>query len=188
MFSWDNERPAHTVFLQDFQIDPFPVTCAEYVDFISDGGYQHSCHWLEDGWKTVQKQQWTAPLYWEKRDDQWWVEELSGWQSVASRADTPVCHVSYYEAQAFAKWSGRRLPTEAEWEKAACFSAQDEQKNVALNCSPNSGNFMESNLWQPHSARHYKHLPSPSGAVSMMGNVWECVGMDAVRLRALPWV
>ncbi len=116
-FAFDNELPRHRVFLHGFQLANRLVTNAEYLAFLSDGGYDRPECWLSDGWATRQTQGWNAPLYWEKHDGQWSVVTLAGLQPL--RLEEPVCHVSYYEADACARWMGARLPTEAEWETAA---------------------------------------------------------------------
>ncbi|MBE9112313.1 ergothioneine biosynthesis protein EgtB [Nodosilinea sp. LEGE 07298] len=116
-FAFDNESPAHLVYLPDFALANRLVTNGEYLEFIADGGYQTAAHWLAEGWAMVQSEGWQAPLYWEQRDGQWWVFTLGGLKPV--NLMEPVCHVSYFEADAFAQWRGHRLPTEAEWEVAA---------------------------------------------------------------------
>lgn len=116
-FAFDNEGPAHRIYLQDFALANRPVTNGEYLEFIVDGGYQTASHWLAEGWATVQSEAWQAPLYWEQRDGDWWVFTLGGMQPV--NPAEPLCHLSYFEADAFATWRGCRLPTEAEWEIAA---------------------------------------------------------------------
>jgi ergothioneine biosynthesis protein EgtB len=115
-FSYDNERPVHDVLLQPFRLADRLVTNDEWVAFIADGGYRTATLWLADGWGWVQQEGIEAPLYWEDRDDEWWSMTLHGMQPVG--ADSPVVHVSFYEADAFARWSGKRLPTEFEWEHA----------------------------------------------------------------------
>jgi ergothioneine biosynthesis protein EgtB len=138
-----------------FQIASRPATNAEYLEFMRAGGYQQSDLWLSMGWATVQQEDWQAPLYWEQRDGAWWQFTLSGLRPV--NPDEPVAHLSYFEADAFARWAGGRLPTEAEWEVAA--------ENV-----PIDGNFAESRRFHPRPL-----APTPDGAplVQMYGDVWE---------------
>lgn len=133
-FCFDNETPTHNVYLQSYEIADRLVTNADYMAFIEDGGYQNSQLWLADGWAEVNSNQWTAPLYWVKKQSQWYQYTLAGLQPVS--VEQPVCHVSYYEADAFARWAGARLPTEQEWENA-----------VASVDSP--GQFIESANLQP---------------------------------------
>jgi len=116
-FAFDNERPRHRVLLRAYGLGSRAVTSAEYREFIDDGGYERPELWLSDGWRTVQERGWRAPLYWERAEDDWHVYTLSGLAPVV--ADAPVAHVSYYEADAYARWRGARLPTEQEWEHAA---------------------------------------------------------------------
>ena len=112
-FGYDNESPRHRVFLEPFQIASRPVTNGEFAAFIDDGGYRRPGLWLSDGWDTVEANGWQAPLYWEHGDGGRQVMTLAGMRALNEHA--PVCHVSYYEANAFARWAGGRLPTEAEW-------------------------------------------------------------------------
>ncbi|WP_422035465.1 ergothioneine biosynthesis protein EgtB [Reyranella sp.] len=116
-FAFDNEGPRHRCWLDAFALAMLPVSCGEYLDFIEDGGYRRPEFWLSAGWDCVKQRDWEAPLYWEKRDGAWHVFTLSGLELVDP--NRPVCHVSAFEAAAFAKWSGKRLPREAEWEIAA---------------------------------------------------------------------
>ena len=148
-FAFDNERPRHRHFLDGFRIASRPVSNAEYLAFIEDGGYDEPTLWLSDGWQTVKEKNWRSPLYWEQRDNEWWQMTLAGMRKIDPAE--PVCHVSYFEADAYARWAGKRLPTEAEWEVAASAVAPD-------------GNFLES-----------KRLhPQPAGAnAGFFGDVWE---------------
>ena len=116
-FIFDNEGPAHRVWLEPFEIADRLVTAGEYIAFIEDGGYRRPELWLSDGWATVEAERWAGPLYWEQRGGQWTRFSLEGRRPVNPRE--PVLHVSYYEADAYARWAGCRLPSEAEWEVAA---------------------------------------------------------------------
>jgi ergothioneine biosynthesis protein EgtB len=116
-FAFDNESPRHRVFLPPFAIASRPVTCGEWVQFIEDGGYERANLWLSEGWATVQDKSWDAPMYWSHTEPGWSVFTLGGPKELDPAE--PVCHVSYYEADAFARWAGARLPTEFEWELAA---------------------------------------------------------------------
>jgi len=152
-FAYDNELPRHDVFLQDFVINDRLVTSREFLDFICDGGYETPTLWLSEGWAAVQSQNWKSPLYWHKRDGEWWEFTLLGLRPVV--LDVPVCHVSYFEADAFARWSGRRLPTEFEWEHAAA-------------AVPIQGNFVDDQRWHPQPSSDAKAAPS-----QLWGDVWE---------------
>jgi ergothioneine biosynthesis protein EgtB len=147
-FAFDNEGPRHTVYLQDFQLSSRLVTCGEYLEFIEAGGYHSAEYWLAEGWSIIQTEGWRSPLYWEQIEDQWFAMTLGGLRSL--HEDEPVCHVSLFEADAFARWVGKRLPTEAEWEVAA---AQE----------PTQGNFL---------AQDFLH-PVPSPTFQLYGDVWE---------------
>jgi ergothioneine biosynthesis protein EgtB len=153
-FSFDNERPRHRALVEAFELASRPVTNGEFLEFVRDGGYAQPEHWLSDGWAKVQADGWRAPLYWEQRDGEWLQLTLSGLREV--RAEEPVVHVSYYEADAFASWAGARLPSEAEWE-------------IATGALPIQGNFAESGLLHPAALR----IPAGDGPSQMFGDVWE---------------
>jgi len=116
-YCFDNEQPAHQVLLQPVRLARSLVTNGAWLEFMADGGYATPTLWLSDGWATVDAQGWTAPGYWRVIDGAWFVMTLGGLRAVDPAE--PVCHVSYYEADAFARWAGADLPTEAEWEVAA---------------------------------------------------------------------
>jgi ergothioneine biosynthesis protein EgtB len=116
-FAFDNEGPRHRVWLEPFALATWPVTCGEYLAFIEDGGYRRPEFWLSAGWDCVTQREWTAPFYWERDGERWQVFTLAGMKPL--EPNEPVCHVSAYEAAAFAKWAGKRLPREQEWEIAA---------------------------------------------------------------------
>lgn len=116
-FCFDNELPRHPVLLRDGALDPHLITNGDYLEFIEAGGYQKSEYWLSEGWSLIQSKQWKAPLYWIQQSEQWFIFTLMGMQPL--NLGEPVCHVSYYEADAFACWRGKSLPTESEWEVVA---------------------------------------------------------------------
>jgi ergothioneine biosynthesis protein EgtB len=116
-FAFDNEGPRHRVYCEGLRLASRLVTCGEYRQFMDDGGYERPELWLSDGWHARNAHDWQSPLYWERADDEWRTFTLGGTRAVND--SEPVCHVSYYEADAYARWAGARLPTEAEWETAA---------------------------------------------------------------------
>ncbi|HKV36124.1 MAG TPA: ergothioneine biosynthesis protein EgtB [Pyrinomonadaceae bacterium] len=183
-FSWDNEKPAHQVFLQDFQIDRGLVTNGQFLNFMRDGGYQNFRWWFSEGWETVKQEHWQAPLYWELHDGEWMIRGFTGLHSVDTRADDPVSHVSYYEASAFAKWAGKRLPTEAEWEKAACYDAERKVKRRFPwgDTDPDSGNtnLFENGFWSVSPVGAFPDGSNPYGCQQMIGDVWEWTTSDYV--------
>src|SRR5262249_43134830 len=119
-FAWGNEKPRHKVFLQDFAIDRAPGSNGQFLEVIEARGYRDYRWWLSEGWEAVHRERWEAPMYWELHDGTWMIRDFHGLHPAVEKANEPVTHVSYFEAAAFAKWTGKRLPTEAEWEKAAC--------------------------------------------------------------------
>ena len=152
-FAFDCEGPRHRVLIEPYRLAERPVTNREWIEFIVDGGYRNPLLWLSEGWAASRDQGWTMPLYWEQRDDVYWTMTLRGAQPLD--LDAPVTHVSYFEADAFATWSQRRLPTETEWENAA--------RGVT-----HSGNFSDSGYLRPRPAS-----AAAEGPGQMFGDVWE---------------
>ena len=154
-FHFDNEGPHHRQFVEAFQLMPRLVTNGDYLEFIEDGGYRRPEFWLSLGWYTVNEQRWEAPLYWEKRDGSGWVFTLAGMRELDK--DEPVCHVSYFEADAFARWAKARLPNEFEWEVAAADL-------------PYAGNFAENKRFHP---QPLNQTATRQPLAQMFGDVWE---------------
>lgn len=152
-FAFDNEGPRHQTFLYDYGLANRPVTNGEYLAFIEDGGYANHEHWLSDGWFEVQSRSWRAPEYWVQRDGAWFEYTLGGLAPLDREAS--VAHVSWYEADAYARWTGHRLPHESEWERAA-------RDGVA------PGPFLEAGKLAPGRVD-----AGPGAPAAMLGGVWE---------------
>jgi ergothioneine biosynthesis protein EgtB len=151
-FAYDNEGPRHRVFLEAFELASRPVTNGEYLAFMGDGGYTRPELWLSAGWAAVQENAWSEPFYWEQRDGRWWSYTVGGMREV--NPHEPVVHLTFFEAEAFARWAGARLPTEAEWEVAAAGV-------------PVEGNMAESGRLHPEPAA------DGDGLLQLFGDVWE---------------
>jgi len=181
-FAFDNEKPLHKVFLQDFLIDRAPVSNDDYLEFMKDGGYQNFRWWHSTGWERVNTEQWQAPLYWEQKDGEWMIRDFAGLHQVKDKLNEPVSHVSFLEASAYAKWAGKRLPTEAEWEKAASFSpALNSTREFPWGDAPpgeNLGNLFENGLWGVAPIGSFPQGQSPYGCQQMIGDVWEWTTSD----------
>ncbi|MCY4491742.1 MAG: ergothioneine biosynthesis protein EgtB, partial [Thaumarchaeota archaeon] len=173
-YCYDIELPEHKVYLNEYSIDSHPVTNAQYMEFIKDGGYENYTFWLSDGWEKVKENGWRAPMYWKETKDGWITNSFSG---NVINPNEPVCHVSYYEADAYCKWAERRLPTEAEWEKAACWNEKKQEKTTFPwgNDSPTEKrcNLLESHIWGCTDISSYPKGASHYGCQQMIGNVWE---------------
>lgn len=154
-FSFDNETPVHKDYSNSFKLASRLVTNREYLEFIEDNGYKRPEIWLSDGWRTAEANDWNAPLYWEKKNGGWQYFTLSGTRKIS--LDEPVCHVSYYEADAYARWAGARLPAESEWEIAA--------SNLTI-----EGNFVENENYHPTVVSVEANNREP---LQMFGDVWE---------------
>lgn len=150
-FCFDNETPRHSVYVAPFKLANRPVSNGEYLEFIDAGGYADPLLWLADGWSLIRQQKQSCPAYWHRIDDGWFEYTLAGLQPL--NRNQPVCHLNYFEACAFATWTGQRLPTEFEWEVAA---AQE----------PLSGNLLDLNVLHPRPADR-------AGLTQIYGDVWE---------------
>jgi ergothioneine biosynthesis protein EgtB len=183
-FAWDNEKPAHEVFTRDFAIDKALVSNGDYLAFIRDGGYENFRWWFSEGWEAVNREQWRAPLYWELHDGEWMIRDFSGLATAESRKNDPVSHVSFFEASAFAKWAGKRLPTEAEWERAACYDARRKTSNAFPwgNTAPDSGkaNLFENAYWSVAPIGAFPAGANSYGCHQLIGDVWEWTTSDYV--------
>jgi ergothioneine biosynthesis protein EgtB len=166
-FAFDSEEPRHRVWLDPYRLDRCPVTNAQWLQFVADGGYRTPLLWLSAGWAKVLEEHWSMPLYWEERDGEIWSMTLRGAQPIDPAA--PVTHVSYFEADAFATWAGKRLATEFEWEHAA-------------STVPMSGNFLESGRLRPKGATDVDASAASQtssgtlaadGPLQLFGDVWE---------------
>ena len=184
-FAFDNETPQHKFYLAPFSLANRLVTCAEYLAFMEEGGYNRPELWLSEGWITQRAESWQAPLYW-KRDaatkSGWCIYTLHGFIPLEEISETPVCHLSFFEADAYARHAGHRLPTEFEWEHAATHSAlsmnclpertlslsKGESKDLRLSAAAEfSANMLESNHLHPTPAT------TAPGLQQMFGDVWE---------------
>ena len=155
-FAYDNEGPRHRVLLEPFALGADLVTNRDFLAFIGDGGYRRPGLWLSDAWLTVQAEGWRHPLYWEPGDGVWWERTLGGRRILPP--DAPVTHVSFFEADAFARWAGARLPTEAEWEHATQRAAPAAD-----------GTLLDDGALHPEG----RAVPTHGGFRHLLGEVWE---------------
>ena len=176
-FCYDNELPEHKIYLYPYQIDSTLVTNGDFINFIENGGYTTYKYWLSDGWDLVLENDWNCPLYWFKKNDLWMKKDFFGIREID--VDEPVMNLSYYEADAYCKWKNKRLPTEAEWEKAASWNDDLKIKTTypwgnELPTSHNS-NLLETFLWKPTKVGTYEKGKSYYGCYP---DDWRCLGMD----------
>ena len=190
-FAFDNETPRHPVFIAPYRLASRLVTCAEYLSFIEQNGYNRPELWLAEGWSTIRAEDWQAPLYWERdqgTNSGWRIYTLHGFRSLDDLSETPVCHLSFFEADAYARWAGHRLPTEFEWESAAAQYLAQKQKDLSARFNtlrtaeageksadaasigsrqPILGNLLETGHLHPTTAS------ALSGLQQVFGDVWE---------------
>ncbi|WMX43907.1 ergothioneine biosynthesis protein EgtB [Streptomyces roseicoloratus] len=187
----DNERPAHTRIVRSFLLDTVPVTNGAYQAFMADGGYHDERWWHPEGWAQIREHGIEAPLFWRREGGQWLRRRFGVTGPVVE--DEPVLHVSWYEADAYARWAGRRLPTEAEWEKAARHDPETgrSRRYPWGDADPGPGH---ANLGQRHldpaPAGSYPEGASPLGVRQLIGDVWEWTASDFLPypgFRAFPY-
>lgn len=181
-FCYDNEVPEHKTYLNAYEIDTYPVTNKQFMAFIDAGGYEDYRFWLSDGWDIVNEKKWDAPLYWQKMEGYWYKKDFAGLNKILPHE--PVTNVSYFEADAYSKWAGKRLPTEAEWEKAASWNEELNKKTMypwgnKLPSEHNS-NLLESWNWAPSQIGSYPQGKSYYGCQQMLGDVWEWTSSEYV--------
>ena len=181
-FCYDNELPEHKTYLNPYEIDKYPVVNRDFIEFIDAGGYHNYRFWLSDGWDLVNEKQWNAPLYWRKIDGQWYKNDFRGLNKVSPYE--PVTNVSYFEADAYSKWAGKRLPNEAEWEKAASWNDDLKRKTTYPwgddLPSDSTANLLESWTWAPSQIGSYPFGKSHYGCHQMIGDVWEWTSSEYV--------
>lgn len=163
-FAYDCERPRHQVLIHPFGLGKRLVTNGEWLAFMLDGGYRRAELWLSDGWHCCQREGWQMPLYWRDEKDGWKYLTLQGVEPL--REEVPVCHISYYEADAFARWANARLPTEFEWEYAAQGYGKSGD-HAGAQTNELDGDFAEASRWQPQVAE------MSHGLTQLYGDVWE---------------
>jgi gamma-glutamyl hercynylcysteine S-oxide synthase len=172
--SYDNERPRHEVALEPFSIDVHPVTNGEYLAFLEDGGYDMRGAWSEHGWAWKVEAGLMAPKHWTRTGDGW--DERFMDRVVPLDPERPVCHVCYWEAEAYARWAGKRLPTETEWEAAASWDPETGEKSIYPwgdeEPTPEHAN-LDQLLFETTPVGSYPAGVSPLGCWDMLGNVWE---------------
>jgi ergothioneine biosynthesis protein EgtB len=181
-FAWDNECPRHTTYINAFALETHLVTNAEYLDFMRSGGYSDYRWWLSAAWEWLKTEQIQAPMYWERTEESSEVWNIRDYRGVRSAENNePVTHISYYEAAAFAKWRGKRLPTEAEWEYAAMYGTSGEKQLFPWGNAPLEqyhANLFENKLWCASEAESFSAGTSAHGISQLIGDAWEWTGSD----------
>ena len=183
-FCYDNELPENKVFLNPYSIDNCLVTNGDFMRFMKDGGYENYKFWLADGWDLVVNEDWHCPLYWyfDEEKNKWFKKDFCGRSEI--NLNEPVVNISYFEADAYAKWANKRLPTEAEWEKAAAWDEDKQVKSVYpwgdQLPSKNHANLFESYIWRPTIAGSFPLGKSHYGCYQMIGDVWEWTSSEYV--------
>jgi iron(II)-dependent oxidoreductase len=175
-FCYDNELPVHKLFGPDFAIARFLTTNAEFAEFMAEGGYENKEFWSDDGWEFREKENLTAPLYWRRVDNEWLIRTMFEEKTLAQMAAHPVYGVSFYEAEAYARFRGMRLPTEFEWEKAASWNnqTQTKQRFAFGDAEPNTENCnFGFNFWNTAPIAYFTDNGVVSGGSDLTGNVWE---------------
>ena len=191
-WAYDNERPAHTVDLLPFWIDTTPVTNRAFAAFVSDGGYDDARLWVQAGWAWRQEAELRHPQFWAPDGAGWWVRDRFG-RVETLPPDEPVQHVCWYEAAAYARWAGRRLPSEAEWEKAASWGSDGVKRRFPWGNAapaPVRANLAPASRFGPASAGSFPAGASPWGCRQMLGDVWEWTASDFLPypgFRAFPY-
>ncbi|MDX1494083.1 MAG: ergothioneine biosynthesis protein EgtB [Longimicrobiales bacterium] len=178
--AYDNERPAHRLSLDPFWVDVHPVTNGEYLEFVEVGGYDDPGHWAEEGWAWKQEEGLESPKYWSSGADGWTERFMD--RDVPLDPWRPVCHVCFWEADAFARWAGKRLPTEAEWEAAATWDAEAGGRAGPYPWGDDAPTSLHANLdalvFETTRVGSYPEGVSPLGCWDMLGNVWEWTATD----------
>ena len=182
-FAYDVEMPQHKVYLNDYFIDNTPVTNSDFLNFINDGGYKSYKYWLDEGWQWINREGLEAPLYWEKEETgNMFKRDFKGKRFIENFPNEPVTNISYFEADAYARWAGKRLPSEAEWEKAASW---DEDKGFKRlfpwgDEEPDTfrTNLLESRVWSAADVFTYEKGKSYYGCYGMIGDTWEWTGSE----------
>ncbi|MCF7803118.1 MAG: ergothioneine biosynthesis protein EgtB [Candidatus Marinimicrobia bacterium] len=182
-FAYDNEKPAHTVEIEPFYMDKYPVNIRRYLEFMNDGGYSDPEYWSDEGWEWRTNNKINAPKYWKNVEGHWQLRRFDEWLPV--NPEEPVMHVSWYEAEAFCHYEGKRLPTEAEWEYASSVDPKSGEKHIYPWGNSYEEKHANINLeaFHPAAIGAIEGGSSPTGCEQMIGDVWEWTASD---FRAYP--